>query len=169
MTLQGAVLGVFQRQVGEHPLQKGQLSVITALQPRQRNALCLDVLRPCAGIVAIEIARKLIKKNQQREPARGRGRPVVQLIACGLDHRCAESLANLLVKVGVRGKPVRPAGIGKPEVEYVLRGNWVFQRSISCWAGQRVHVQLDATQTRQLLAQNLCRRCRGVGDGLFEA
>ncbi|CAM5572757.1 hypothetical protein RLIN73S_03206 [Rhodanobacter lindaniclasticus] len=79
--LQTHVLGMFQRQVGEYPPQRRQRLVETVGQPRQGDALRLDVGDPGARIAAMQVARKLVEQDQQRQPVGGLIRPRVAVLA----------------------------------------------------------------------------------------
>src|SRR3546814_13845165 len=76
-----------------HPLQRQQCLIETAGQARQGNALRLDVGSPGSRVAAMEIARKLVEQDQQRQPVGGMVGPRVEATLRGVVGRCGNAPA----------------------------------------------------------------------------
>lgn len=125
------VFGVLQHQIAEHLPDRRQGVCQALRQAAIEQRLGRGIAGEGFGFASMDHPRKLIEQDQQREPAVGRLRPVVQLALQRLGGEPAETLAGFVIlslpvaepqAVALRGDLARRAALAEPPVRQRLPG-----------------------------------------------
>lgn len=125
--------GMLQRQITEHALDAPQFALGTAVDQFQCQLQRQRITGKGPGRVAMDVARELVKQQDQRQTAARRFSPVfMQAGGRGIDQR-AKTRAHFRINCcilappqlapGLRGHGVVTVG-AEPEVEHVFCGGW---------------------------------------------
>lgn len=125
------VLGVLQHQIAEHLPDRRQRACQAVRQAAIEQRLGSGVTGEGFGLAAMDHPGKLVEQDQQRQPAVGRLRPVVQPALQRLGGEPAEALAGFGILslavaepqvVPLRGDLARRAALAEPPVQQRLPG-----------------------------------------------
>ena len=120
-SLIGGVFGMFERDIKPNAIFLAMFEIKAFENALAGDFARLGVAGESARLTAINVARKLIQNNDQRQSGLAVGVPVCELALSGVLMEALKSADDFLVKGGVRFPPAFAAGIA-PEGQNVLRG-----------------------------------------------
>jgi len=122
--LVGDVFGMTERQIVEAPQLTRHFQVMTGHDGAIGSSAGLRIARIHPWRAAKRVARKLVEQQDQRQGARWRRQPAVQLAArCGLV-RLQKALAESTIEIRILGEPQLAASV-LPEYDDVVGCCWL--------------------------------------------